>query len=343
MLQLKPFDPSVSEKRLQRFLQSNSLEALSRCLHMDPEVMERTLTSERNYHIFPIPKKTGGKRIIHAPARPLRDIQERLNYFLNRMYGNYAPDYVHGFVKSSSGNSAKNIITNASEHIGRPWVLNIDIEDFFPSITAAQIRTVLLESPVCFKTKEAASILALLTTNNWKLPAGSPCSPVLSNMVFYKTDQQLKSLADRRELAYTRYADDLSFSSKKLEFSQEISDEITKILEADGYKVNKRKIRLQTKHGSQYVTGLKVNQKLNVDRRYVRRIRAILHHWEREGIEKASERFFASKLHIFRNQESMQLAFINSVGGRIGFLCSVKQQDPVVCKLFDRFSRLKKT
>lgn len=340
MMKLKLFDPRISEKRFQRFLQSNCLIAFSRCLHIDHEVMESTLKSDRKYHKFPIPKKKGGKRIIHAPARPLRDIQERLYVFLNRMYGFYAPEYVHGFVKKQTGRNNTNILTNAEHHVGKAWVLNLDIEDFFPSITSEQIRSALLENPVNLASKETASIIALLGIYNWRLPAGSPCSPVLSNIVFYQTDLKLKALCDAKQLVYTRYADDLTFSAN-VKIKQPVIEEIRNILKSAGFHINPRKIRLQSRHGAQYVTGIKVNEKLNINRRYLRNLRAILHNWNLHGIEQAAGQYYAAKKHIFRNKEAMQLSFINSVGGRLGFLQAVKQEDDVVRKLSDLFTKLK--
>jgi RNA-directed DNA polymerase len=340
MLELTSFNPHISKKRIQRFLQCNDIISLSHCLQLKPEVLESALMSERNYHQFPIPKKKGGKRMIYAPYRPLKDIQERLNFFLNLIYNSYAPDYVHGFIKKTKNKEASNIVSNAQQHVSKAWVLNVDIQDFFPSINAENIRTALLARPINMHSKEAASIIALLATQNWKLPAGSPCSPVLSNIVFYSMDKQLKALADNYNLIYTRYADDLTFSGS-VKMEQKTIEEMQRILENAGFRINPRKIRLQSKHGAQFVTGIKVNEKLNIDRKYYRNLRAIMHNWHKHGIEQVSEQYYAARKHIFRNKESLQLSFINSIGGKLGFLQSVKQEDAAVRNLSELFTKLK--
>lgn len=332
------FNPICSKKYFSYFLHSDGLHALSNCLQLKPELLECVLTSQKNYHRFQIPKKKGGVRIIQAPLNPLKTIQERLRVFLNGMYSKYAPDYVNGFVKHCNGQTKKNILTNAEPHVGRAWVLNMDIEDFFPSISAAQVRKRLLEGPVQLQSRETASIVALLTTLDWQLPTGSSCSPVLSNIVFFETDVRLKALSDELGLTYTRYADDLTFSSDTMIESKTI-EQLIAIIEAAGFTINRRKFRLQSRHVGQFVTGIKVNEKLNIDRGYIRNLRAILHNWEMHGINKATERYFSDRK---RGQRTlfMKHAFIQSIAGRIGFLKTVKKDESVVTQLDALFTKL---
>ncbi|HMO32941.1 MAG TPA: reverse transcriptase family protein [Lacibacter sp.] len=341
MLTLLPFDPKVNDRRLGVFLRCGSLEEVARCLCMEPEVVAMVLESDRNYHEFPLRKKKGGFRIIHSPARPLRDIQERLLPYLNRMYGSYVPSFVHGFVSCRPGRSSRNIVTNAGAHVGSAQVLNLDIRDFFPGITAEQVREALLHGPVAMHTLEAASIVALLSTRAWRLPAGSPVSPVLSNMVFYKTDYTLEALAKRLQWRYTRYADDLTFSSDGI-ITNEQTGEIMNALKEDGFAVHPHKVRRQSLHRTQYVTGLKVNKKVNVDRRYIRQLRAVLHSWEKEGLSRAAERYFGSRAVRFRNASHLQASFKAAVTGKIGFVWMVKRDEPVAVQLWQRLRELER-
>ena len=187
-MEIKPFYKKISEQHIQRFLHLNSVEELSHLLNIDADILEHVLEEPKRYHEFPIAKRTGGKRIIHSPSRPLKDIQKRLSIYLTRIYNAYAPEQVHGFIKTNKQQQPRNIITNATKHLDRSYVLNIDLENFFPSITAETIKSALINLPFHMYSDEGASIISLLLTRNWILPAGSPASPVISNIIFYETD-----------------------------------------------------------------------------------------------------------------------------------------------------------
>jgi RNA-directed DNA polymerase len=180
--------------------------------------------------------------------------------------------------------------------------------------------------------------VALLTTHNWRLPTGSPCSPVLSNIVFFNTDLKLKAFCEEQGLTYTRYADDLTFSSDSIIDSNTI-ERIIVVLESAGYAINRRKFRLQSRQGAQYVTGIKVNEKLNVDRGYIRNLRAILHNWKLHGTENAAERYYTNRK-VPRSNGLLQHAFVHSIAGHISFLKSIKKNEPVVLNLEAQFTKL---
>ena len=182
--------------------------------------------------------------------------------------------------------------------------MNLDLQDFFPSINFGRVRGLLMANPYqC--TEEVATVLAQICCYDNQLPQGSPSSPIISNMICAKLDSQLQSLAKKYQCIYTRYADDITFSTSKFKFprrlvyfstqSEELvlGHELEKVIEENGFSVNKSKIRLQSKYGHQEVTGITVNEKLNVNRKYIRRIRAILHAWEKYGLEKTQIEFWA--------------------------------------------------
>lgn len=273
------------------------------------------------YRTFNIYKKNGDSRVIDSPGFELMLIQDRIAKLLNTIYATSLPDCVHGFVKSKKSNPARNIITNATAHLGKKFILNIDLKDFFHSINASMIREALVNLKEDKLNIEVASIIALLSTKNWQLPIGSPSSPVLSNLVFLQVDKTLMEYAKKFDLTYTRYADDLTFSSNSF-IPEKVKEDIVEILSIAGFEINKKKVRFQSKQMAQYVTGIKVNEKLNVDRKYIRNIRAILHNWEQFGLASAANKYTRRKMlnnkeEYFKNSLSAKIRFVQIVKGHV--------------------------
>lgn len=342
MIAIKPLG-SISKQERAQFRLSRNIVDLSGLIRINPDLLEKIVINPE-YHEFPLRKRKGGFRKICSPSRPLKDVQLRLYVYLGNIYEGYAPLCVHGFIKNRDGNN-RNILSNASVHLQKPFVLNMDIADFFPGISADMVREALLTFPGAGFSLEAASIISLLATYNWTLPAGSPLSPVISNIVFYKADLALEAYASTNDLTYTRYADDLSFSGE-VPVTETHIQEIRRILEAHQFRVNTKKQRIQGQYGPQWVTGIKVNQKPNIDRRDIRNLRATLHYWETAGLEAAQERFKAQKLK--KPGDNSPVKFIRSVAGKIAFMAMVRkrdyegEKDPVTDKLITHFKWLVK-
>lgn len=214
--------------------------------------------SVRNYVSFEIPKKSGGYRHISAPVRGLKEIQKCLNYLLELIY--YPKDNVTGFVRG------KSIVNNASPHIGKNYIFNIDLKDFFPSIEQARVWKKLQLRPLCL-TKEVASAIAGLCSmeiedekgnKRYILPQGSPTSPMLSNIVCERLDWKLSGVARRFGLTYTRYADDITFSSMHNVYQHDgdFCKELRHIIAEEHFTINTSKVKLQKRGGHQEVTGL---------------------------------------------------------------------------------------
>ena len=204
------------------------------------------------YTAFSISKKSGGKRIIEAPIERLKLIQKWIN---DEILGSFpASEFATGFRKNYS------IVDNAKKHIGKDLVITIDVKDFFPSITYADVLKVF----VYFGYKlDVAHLLTKLCTNaDNVLPQGSPASPALSNLVALRLDKRLGKLAESIGINYTRYADDITFSGNKT--IKTILPLVEVILCEEGFRINHQKTRLQYKHQRQEVTGLIVNSKLSV-------------------------------------------------------------------------------
>ncbi len=218
------------------------------------------------YRQIVVNKKKGGKRIINIPDVPLMKAQRLLLPFCQQLR---IHSCAHGFVCS------KSIITHASLHIAKESILTIDIENFFGSITAEHLENVFHNHGV--QNSEDLDLLIKLTTINRKLPQGAPTSPVLSNAVAFDMDFELNEWAVKNNLTYSRYADDMVFSSETKGIENTCIDEVTQIILKFGFKLNHSKTRILPQGKRQVVTGLVVNTKLNVKREYLRNTSAILH------------------------------------------------------------------
>ncbi|HAY4099741.1 TPA: RNA-directed DNA polymerase, partial [Escherichia coli] len=156
-----------------------------------------------NYRTFEIEKKNGKKRVINAPCGGLSILQTRLKPVLEYFYR--PKKSAHGFIKG------KSIITNAGMHIKKNFVVNIDLENYFESISFARVYGIFKSKPFNFA-HPAATVLAQLCTHNGKLPQGACTSPILANIASASLDKQLTQFAGRKKISYSRYADDITFS-----------------------------------------------------------------------------------------------------------------------------------
>ena len=243
------------------------------------------------------------------------------------------PSEVHGFVINPHylGNPC-NIVANAKVHVGKKHVLNIDLKDFFPSIPAKRIKK-LFTSPYFDYSEQMAIALTLLTTYKAKLPTGAPTSPVLSNFICLELDACLRTFCKENGLLFTRYADDLTFSSDNIILQDTILDIILLIRE-NGFAINEKKLRVQSSSRKQTVTGLTVNEKVNVDRRLLKKIRAMIHDLTTNGIDAATQRHFNLKTTI---DSEFQRRFIHRLEGYINFVGQVRgKHDSVYLKLKSR-------
>ncbi len=179
-----------------------------------------------------------------------------------------------------------------------------------------------------------------------ELPQGAPTSPIISNMICAKLDSQLQDLAWQHKCFYTRYADDITFSTTLLEFPSEIAsvspvfsvtlgNELKRIIKENGFDVNQKKTRAFPHHKRQEVTGLTVNKTPNVRRKYIMQIRAMLHDWENTDLESAQIKYAAFESNQkYRNPESEIPSFKQVVRGKINFLKMVKGSNNHVYKRF---------
>lgn len=270
------------------FLHVKDIDDLAALLHMPTRQLLLLIDGiEQAYTVFKIPKKKGGWREIDAPATEIKKVQRKLNLLLHALYNEMKPEAVHGFVKHIVPTQTScSIVSNAALHVSKPYLLNIDLENFFHSINHWRVKRIFMSYPFYFS-NEMASYLTLLTTYNQCLPVGAPSSPVLANFACFLFDRRMMRYAVEQNLQYTRYADDLTFSSSN-EIKPVQIDAIRSIIQAYGFKVNESKVGLFTCRGKQTVTGLRVNKKINVQRTFVRNIRAMLYNWATRGLVHAA-------------------------------------------------------
>ena len=284
----------------------------------------------KRYKIFDIPKKRGGNRTIFAPVDPLNTIQRCLNLVLQSVFTPHIA--ATGFVPG------KSIVDNARPHVGRHYVYNLDLKDFFPSVDFHRVKACLKLPP--FNLTNTREPLAFLIANlccvkhpdepsRAFLPQGAPTSPILTNVICQQLDRRLTGVAKRFGATYTRYADDLTFSSFTNVYQPdgEFCRELERIITDQRFVINPAKTRLQRPGYRQAVTGLIVNERVNVPRQFWRDIRALLHNWETLGYDEANNRFQRTYVANKAKAEQKTPALANVLSGKLMFMKMVRGAD----------------
>jgi RNA-directed DNA polymerase len=279
---------------LEKLRAADSLDDVARLLGFTPSGLSYVLyrlPDPRKYVSFEIPKRNGGKRLIKAPEARLALLQRRLAKLLYECLdelGNVKPparrSLAHEFERRRS------IITNASLHKRRRYVLNLDLADFFPSINFGRVRGFFLKDKHFALQPKIATIISQIACHDNELPQGSPCSPVISNLIGHLLDSRLARFAKSHKCTYSRYADDITFSTSRKDFPPElaisladgsglweIGAELRRRIEQSGFRVNDAKTRMQLRNSRQVTTGLMVNEKVNIRQEYWRTARQMCH------------------------------------------------------------------
>src|SRR5574344_748536 len=309
--------------------------------------------NNRRYTQFEIPKKSGGKRQITAPVKTLKSLLTYINVILQVMYEPLP--CVMGFT------SGKCITDNAKLHIGKYYVFNIDMKDFFPSIAQARVWAKLQLPPFNFKDSDdkekkrriLADVIAgmccmkideHINTNLFNelkdrrgnvgkdtlyvLPQGAPTSPILTNIICERLDWQLSKLAKHYGVTYSRYADDITFSSMHNVYQKGSAfiNQLHEIVKKQNFVINPAKTRLARVNQKQEVTGLTVNVKSNVNRKYIQDIRHILHTWSTKGYRVAYTEFYPH-YKAERPLKKGEPVLENVISGKLEYLKMVKGYD----------------
>ncbi|MER9871682.1 retron Ec67 family RNA-directed DNA polymerase/endonuclease [Mesorhizobium sp. M0195] len=353
---------TVVSLKLELYRKAEDITDLAKILGLKPAHISYALyhlpLADR-YEEFTVPKKTGGVRTIKAPHKTLKAIQKRLAKDLLEIEQVLEKSRVkktncilaHGFKKKLS------IMTNGENHRKRRYVFNVDLKDFFPTINFGRVRGFFLKHKD-FELKPAvATVLAQIACHDNELPQGSPCSPVISNLIASVMDIRLNELAHRHNCTYTRYADDITFSTSEKIFAPaigrrnvssinlwEAGTSLAKVIKKAGFKVNPAKTRMQLDYSRQEVTGVVVNQKVNVPANYYAEAAAMCHHLFMDG--ECFVKVAGVKQPLLRRKLRGRLAYIYQVRGR-GPLIRAAPEDQeerpkggklwASSKLFERF------
>lgn len=243
-----------------------------------------------HYQRFALPKKTGGVRVISAPMPRLK----RLQYWVldNVLQPLALTDAAHGFV------TGRSIVTNAQPHVGQAVVMNLDLQNFFPTVSYPRIKGVFAQLGY---NAEVASLLALLcsepetqsvamdgqtyhlNTPQRFLPQGAPTSPYLSNLICRQLDKRLHGLAQKYGFVYTRYADDLSFSAAHTQHISTLLHWVGVIVAEEGFTIHPNKTHVMRRSSRQEVTGIVVNEQLSLNRALLKQFRSLLFQIEKDG------------------------------------------------------------
>lgn len=258
--------------------------------------------------IHQIPKRNRGFREAWEVSSPvhkesLRNLAVRLEDFACHVLGGFPSNSVHGFVRRRS------IVSNARVHIGMRRILNADIRNFFPSIRRERVLRAFVDMGM---TTEVAACLADFTCLGDALPLGYPTSPLIANIICHEIDSELEGLAKKYGARYTRYADDLTFSS---EVDLPCRFEIDSILASEGFELHPEKYRVKTRGQAFFVTGLSVSDSLpRVPKKWKRRLCQEIFYAEKYGLES----------HLSKAGYNSFQSGINKISGRIKFLNSVE-------------------
>ena len=247
------------------------------------------------YIAFDIKKKSGGTRTISAPVPPLKLLQKRLSDLLYECINDLSASKPHLFQSHYGFRKGVTIFDNAAIHRGRKFVVNVDIEDFFGSINFGRVRGFFISNSGFSLHPDVATAIAQIACWKNSLPQGSPCSPIISNLIGGILDGRLARFAKFCQCTYTRYVDDITLSTNKAELSKlvarfevsegvwSIADELLDVINRSGFSINHSKSRVQVRGSRQVVTGLVVNRIVNTRREYALRARAMVDRLARTG------------------------------------------------------------
>ncbi|WP_270654878.1 retron Ec67 family RNA-directed DNA polymerase/endonuclease [Streptococcus gordonii] len=281
------------------------------------------IQTDNLYNSFTIPKKNGGERIIHAPKKELKFLQKKLSNVLWECYlesiesktkdKNFkTPVLSHAFEKG------KSIITNSQMHRNKKYTLNIDLKNFFDSFNFGRVRGFFIKDRDFAVSPEIATVIAQIVCYQGKLPQGAPSSPIITNLITRILDYRIVKIAKKYRFTYSRYADDMTFStnrelnSNKLRASRELESflsELEELIVSSGFEINPEKTRLSNNMQRQEVTGLVVNKKINVKREYVKNTRAMAFQLYKDGAFEIDKK----------------LGTLDQLTGRFAFIFQIEQ------------------
>ena len=298
-----------------------SVKHFARLLGFDYGMLVRMIKArDKFYRSFTIKKRDGGQRQIEAPYPSLKMVQR---WILNVIL--LPSSVIH---PSSTGFIPKlSIVDNARPHLGNPVVLKMDVKDFFPSIPERLVVEYFNSLGYC---SNLAEVFAVLCCKNDCLPQGAPTSPLLSNILFYEMDKQLATMAIEEDLAYTRYADDLTFSGRKIPIP--VIRYVEMVAESNGLLIKREKTRRVGKTSRKIITGVSISSgKMTIPREDKREIRQKVHYILKYGL-----------INHLKHVQSRDLLAGYRLLGRLSYWHSVEPENQYVIDSLAALKRLLK-
>lgn len=224
--------------------------------------------NSKYYKKFIIPKRDGADRIIHQPSYSMKIIQRWVLQEI--LYKIPHTEYSYGF-KKGKGSPLKK---NAEIHSENLFIMKMDLKDFFHSIKRKKIYR--LFNQIGYN-EVVSNLLTNLTTTNDKLPQGAVTSPYIANLVCRNLDKRISKYCNKRQIKYSRYADDLFFSSNDKIKLKAIYNMVRKIVQDEGFQLNTNKTKLMTPKGRKSITGVTINNGIKAPKKMKKRVRAMIH------------------------------------------------------------------
>ncbi len=259
----------------------------------------------KHYHTVYLSKSDGGKRKLSVPDYFLKRVQKSIAENILAYYpiSRFATAYTYG----------KSVLDNAKPHVGKQKILKLDIEGFFDNVIYSRVK-----EEVFYKEKFSEPIRILLSMLCYcgnVLPQGAPTSPAITNIIMYKFDEKIGAYCEERGIAYTRYSDDMTFSGDFIE--SELVSLVKKELRAIGFFLKNRKTVLVPSSKRQVVTGIVVNEKINLAKEYKRKVRQEVYYIKKFGVKR----------HLERTGIGDEDKYLNSLKGRIAFILQANPKD----------------
>ena len=255
----------------------------------------------RHYHTVCLPKRDGTVRRLSVPDPILKKVQRAIADIILTQYpvSRFACGYVRG----------SDVRKNAWYHIGKQKILKLDIDGFFDHIRYSHVKDI-----VFYREKYAEPIRVLLTMLCYYgdvLPQGAPTSPAITNIIMYRFDETVGHFCEERGISYTRYCDDMTFSG---DFDERaVISYVRAELRKLGLFLKDRKTAVVPKTKRQIVTGIVVNEKLNVSRDCKKEIRQEMYYIRKYGL--------AAHLQKIGQEDAER--YLTSLQGRIAYVLHI--------------------
>lgn len=261
---------------------------------------------ENNYKVYKIKKRNGKYRTIYNPNPTLKYIQRQIlnNILNNKSISKYARAYHKGIT----------LVDNALPHVNKKIILKLDIKEFFNNISFNNVYNTCF--PIEYFPKSIGMLLTYLCTYNDYIPQGAPTSAYISNLVMKQFDDEIGDWCESNNISYTRYSDDMTFSG---DFNPKVViAKVRKMLNKLGLQLNDDKTNVISKSGSQNVTGIVVNEKIQINSKYRSTIRKEVYYINKYGVDSHIERI---KYKLGKGK------YLNNLYGRIMFVLQVNKND----------------